>query len=237
MSALLLKRFLQRPFQVAYIVPSSKTLVRRVAQRMDLSQPKVIVEYGPGEGCHTREILKRMHPDSQLLLFELDPELAEHLQKQFRGESRVTVLNADAFTLQGELAKRGHSHCDYVVSGIPFSLWGARKKQELMQITYQALAPKYGSAFLAYQMTTELVQHCPQFARVESQFCLQNIPPMFVLKFHRMANGHSHGTNGTNGANGSNGSNGHAKNGVNGHSIPLNGKAVNGHVHHDRAAT
>ena len=34
---------------------------------------------GPGEGCHTREIVRRMHPESRLILFELDPELAQHL--------------------------------------------------------------------------------------------------------------------------------------------------------------
>jgi len=217
MSALLLKRFLQRPFQVAYIVPSSRSLIRRVLKKMDLTQPRLIVEYGPGEGCHTREIVRRMHPDSQVLLFELDPELAEHLQRQFRHESRVTILNADAVTLQAELAKRGHSHCDYVVSGIPFSLLGVRKKRDLLQRTYHALAPRSGAAFITYQMTSELVGHCRHFARFESEYCLPNIPPMFVLKFYRMANGHARPTNG--------------------HSIGLNGNALNGYAKHDSAAT
>lgn len=122
MSAIFLKRFLQRPFQVASIIPSSRTLIRRVADRMDLSQPRVIVEYGPGEGCHTREIVRRMHPDSHLILFELDPELAQHLKDQFRADRRVTVLNADCATLSDALARRGHPHCDYIVSGIPFSI-------------------------------------------------------------------------------------------------------------------
>jgi phospholipid N-methyltransferase len=184
---------------------------------MDLTQPRLIVEYGPGEGCHTREIVRRMHPDSQVLLFELDPELAEHLQRQFRHESRVTILNADAVTLQAELAKRGHSHCDYVVSGIPFSLLGVRKKRDLLQRTYHALAPRSGAAFITYQMTSELVGHCRHFARFESEYCLPNIPPMFVLKFYRMANGHARPANG--------------------HSIGLNGNALNGYAKHDSAAT
>nr|MDQ6940844.1 methyltransferase [Verrucomicrobiota bacterium] len=72
MSVLFLKRFLQRPFQVASIIPSSKALVDRVASKMDFSEPRVIAEYGPGEGVHSREIARRMSPHSQLLLFELD---------------------------------------------------------------------------------------------------------------------------------------------------------------------
>ena len=55
MSALFFKRFLQRPFQIASIVPSSNALVERVASKMDFSQPRVIAEYGPGEGVlHAR---------------------------------------------------------------------------------------------------------------------------------------------------------------------------------------
>src|SRR4029079_8221661 len=99
MSVLFLKRFLSRPRQVASIVPSSRALVRKVASKMDFNKPRVIAEFGPGEGCHTREMLERMDSDSHLLLFELDPELAGHLQDNFRGENRVTVLHADANSL------------------------------------------------------------------------------------------------------------------------------------------
>src|ERR1044071_4215246 len=56
-SALFFKRFLKRPFQVASIVPSSKALVERVAGKMDFSQPRVIAEYGPGEGVHSPNLL------------------------------------------------------------------------------------------------------------------------------------------------------------------------------------
>ena len=63
--------------QVASIIPSSRALIRRVAKKIDFTEPRVIAEFGPGEGCHTRELVRRMHPDSQLLLFELDAECRE----------------------------------------------------------------------------------------------------------------------------------------------------------------
>jgi len=186
-SGIFFKRFLSRPFRIASIIPSSRTLTRRVADKMDFSEPRVIVEFGPGEGCHTREILRRMHPGSHLILFELDPELARHLVNQFRHEPRVTVLNADCATLASELARRGLSHCDYVVSGIPFSLLEPAKKRILLRSTFDALAPHAGSAFIIYQVTNELVGHCRHFPRVESRYCLQNMPPMFVTKFYKAA--------------------------------------------------
>ena len=183
--------------RVAYIVPSSQALIRRVCSKMDFSKPKVIVEYGPGEGCHTRELLKKMHPESRLLLFELDEELSEHLKEQFRDDSRVEVLNIDAAELPNVLAERGIPHCDYVVSGIPFSIIEINKKRELLQKTYDSLAPDADSAFVIYQMTAELRQHAKHFPRIESEYCLQNLPPMFVIKFYKQALTGSHHKNGS----------------------------------------
>ena len=191
MSAIFLKRFLQRPFQVASIIPSSRTLVQRVADTMELTKPRIIAEYGPGEGCHTREIARRMHPDSRLLLFELDPELAQHLAEQFRVDPRITVFHSDAANLASALLQRGYRHCDYIVSGIPFSILEGEKKRELLRNTFDALAPHDDAAFVIYQVTNELVRHCSYFPRIESKYCLQNIPPMFVTKFYKTANGHA----------------------------------------------
>lgn len=84
MSWIFLKRFLSRPFQVASVIPSSSVIIKMVSDKMDFSEPRVIAELGPGEGSHTREILKRLQPGSKLLLFELDPELAAHLNQQFQ---------------------------------------------------------------------------------------------------------------------------------------------------------
>ena len=224
MSALFLKRFLRSPLQVASIIPSSRTLIRKVSGKMDFSQPRVIAEFGPGEGCHTREIVRSLQGDSKLLLFELDPELAEHLSEQFRADARVIVLNTDAARLADELAARGLRHCDYIVSGIPFSILDAAKKRELLRNTFDALAPESHAAFIIYQVTNELRErgHCDHFARAESEYCLQNLPPMFVTKFWRTANGHAVPVNGR-----ANGKNGHHHNG-NG----ANGRVLNGAERH-----
>jgi phosphatidylethanolamine/phosphatidyl-N-methylethanolamine N-methyltransferase len=196
-AALFFKRFLQRPMQVASIVPSSKVLIDRVSSKFDFSQPRVIAEFGPGEGCHTREYVKRMHPESRLLLFELDPELANHLRHYFRDDARVSVLNTDAANLPEELAKIGVTHCDYVVSGIPFSTMEITKKRKLLQCIFDSLKLNATSAFIIYQVTNELVGHCKVFPRKTSEYCLQNIPPMFVTVYFKQAlNGHSHNGNG-----------------------------------------
>ncbi|MEP7015440.1 MAG: methyltransferase domain-containing protein [Verrucomicrobiota bacterium] len=194
MSALFFKRFLKRPFQIASIMPSSKALVDRVAGKMDFSQPRVIAEFGPGEGVHSREIARRMDPRSHLLLFELDQAFASDLERQFLSDPRVHVIHGDAASLPQELERLEFGHCDYVLSGIPFSILQIDKKRALLQKTHDALAP--GGSFIIYQVTNELKQHATLFDHAESEYCLQNIPPMFITVFQRAAtlNGHEPST-------------------------------------------
>lgn len=209
MSTLFLKRFLQRPMQVASIIPSSRTLVRKVAGKMDLTVPRVVVEFGAGEGVHTREIVRRLHPDSHLIAYELDPVLAGHLKEQFKDDERVIVLNENALEISQTLASRGLT-ADYVVSGIPFSILEKETKKELLRRVHDSLVSASHAAFIIYQVTNELRTngHCDHFARAESEYCLRNIPPMFVAKFYKTANGHTNGH-----ANGNGNGNGHSVNG------------------------
>src|SRR5260370_22996650 len=189
MSALFFKRFLKRPFQIASIMPSSRALVERVADKIDSDRARVIAEYGPGEGVHSREIARRMRPDCQLLLFELDPAFSGDLQRQFSHDARVHVINDNAAHLPLELRRRGIGACDYIVSGIPFSILQIDKKRALLQQTHEALAA--GGRCIIYQITNALKQHAKILERAESEYFLQNIPPMFITVFEK--------TNGRNG--------------------------------------
>jgi len=190
-SALFFKRFLKRPFQIASIVPSSKALVERVANKIDFSQRRIIAEYGPGEGVHSREIARRMTADSHLLLFELDGAFARDLARQFADDPRVHVIHGDAATLPNELRRRGFRECDYILSGIPFSILQIEKKRALLQKTHDALRPN--GAFIIYQVTNELKQHATLFEHGESEYFLQNIPPMFITVFHKTPSPHRRG--------------------------------------------
>ena len=190
MSVLFLKRFLQKPFQVASIIPSSRALVERVSEKIDFARARVIAEYGPGEGVHTREIVRKMRDDAQLLVFELDVAFCRDLRRQFANDSRVHVINHDAARLSEAMQQRGIAQCDYIVSGIPFSILAKDKKQALLRQTYEALAAD--GAFIIYQVTNELRQHATDFAHAESEYFLANIPPMFITVFRKplATNGH-----------------------------------------------
>jgi phosphatidylethanolamine/phosphatidyl-N-methylethanolamine N-methyltransferase len=133
-----------------------------------------------------------MRADAQLLLFELDPAFSRDLERQFAHDPRVHVLNQDAARLPQEMRRRGIAQCDYILSGIPFSILKIDKKRALLQKTHDALAP--GGSFIIYQVTNELKQHATIFDEAESEYFLQNIPPMFITVFRKanMLNGRMH---------------------------------------------
>ncbi len=183
MSSIIFRRFLADPLKIAYVVPSSKSLVRRVLGKVDFQRAKVVVEFGGGEGCYTRELAERLAPDARLLVFELDAHLAEHLRKQFRDDDRVLVYEKDAATFRDELRELGILEADYVISGIPFSYLEPKKKKEILHAVHEGLKPD--GQFIVYQVTPELKGHTRMFAAHEVEYFLANIPPMFIVACHK----------------------------------------------------
>lgn len=185
MSLLFFKRVLANPLRVGYVVPSSPFLTRQTAKRLDFSKPRVVVELGPGEGCHTRQIAKRMGPDSKLILLELDEEFANHLKKHFAKDSRVTVLHTDAQHLPQSLSDLGHTHCDYIVSGLPFLVIEEETRNKILQNIADAMTSD--SRFITYQVTDQLCGHSHLFTLAGREYCPLNVPPINVFEFKKTA--------------------------------------------------
>ena len=183
MSFLFFKRVLANPMRVGYLVPSSPFLTRQTASRLDFSRPRVVVELGPGEGCHTREIVKRMGPDSRLVLFEIDPEFVSHLRHQFRKDDRVTILETDALHIREALGDLGHSRCDYILSGIPFSTIKKSIRSRILSRIASAMDAE--SRFIAYQLGPQLCEEGHLFKLAKKTFCALNLPPINVMEFRR----------------------------------------------------
>ena len=182
MSLLFFKRLLANPIQVGYLVPSSPFLTRKTAKRMDFSQPRVVVELGPGEGCHTRQIARRMGPASKLILVELDEHFVEHLMKQFSGDPRVTVVHGDALHLPETLERLSCCEPEYIVSGIPFTIMERQLREQLLASIARAMGPE--SVFITYQFSLQLCEH-ELFDLKRSERCLFNVPPLNVLELKK----------------------------------------------------
>lgn len=182
MSFLFFKRVLANPRRVGYIVPSTPFLTRKTAGFIDFSKPCTVVELGPGEGCHSRRILRRMSPTSRLILIELDDHFAAHLTEQFADDSRVSVVHANAIHLSETLDTLDASQPDYIVSGIPLTIMARSLREELLVGIALAMGPN--SRFITYQASLAISDH-HHFDLVRRKHCLLNVPPLHVMELRK----------------------------------------------------
>ena len=76
--------FFRHPFMLGSIWPSSRYLVDEVLRPIDWERAGVIVEYGPGVGTITSEILRRMRPDAHLIVIETNEAFVKFLMPPSR---------------------------------------------------------------------------------------------------------------------------------------------------------
>lgn len=182
MSLFFLKRVLANPARVGYIVPSSRFLTNQTAGFIDFSVDRIVVELGPGEGCHTRRIAQRLGAGSRLILIELDHRFADHLTRQFAHDPRVSVVNADALALAETLTDLGVSVPDYIVSGIPFTIMPRAPREQLLTRIADSMGPE--TRLITYQASLQISDHA-HFDLVRSKHCLLNVPPLHVMELRK----------------------------------------------------
>ena len=170
--------------RVGYLVPSSPFLTRQTAKFIDFAEARTVVELGPGEGCHTRRIIRRMRVDSKLILIELDDHFAQHLETQFAADDRVIVIHGNALQLAEILGQLGASDPDYIVSGLPFTIMERGLREELLACIARAMGPQ--SRLITYQATLGISDH-ELFDQVRSKHCLLNVPPLHVMELRKSA--------------------------------------------------
>ncbi|MDP9347835.1 MAG: methyltransferase [Gemmatimonadota bacterium] len=167
--------FFKHPRMLGSLIPSSRFLIDDLMKQIDWERARVIVEYGPGVGTITAEILRRMRPDATLLVLETNSDFVKFLQKGMR-DPRLHVVHGSAADVVGELARLGKNHADYVISGIPFSTMPAEVRDVIIRNTRSALEPN--GKFLVYQFSREVHPYLKRtFRRVQQGFQPFNIPP------------------------------------------------------------
>src|SRR3569833_1933751 len=81
--------FFRHPRMPGSIVPSSRFLIRQLLEPVDWSQARVSVEYGPGVGVITSEVLRRMRPDALLIAIETNPAYVAFCAPPYRMSGSV----------------------------------------------------------------------------------------------------------------------------------------------------
>ena len=173
------RNFFKHPKMLGSLVPSSRFLIQGVLKQIDWGRAGVVVEYGPGVGSFTTEILRRMRPDATLVVFETNSEFFKFLRRSLR-DPRLQIIHASAAEVDVRLSSLGWTHADYVISGIPFSTMPEGLCDRILRATHSVLHPQ--GAFLVYQFSSRVLPYLQRvFGLVRRDFELLNILPAQVF--------------------------------------------------------
>jgi phosphatidylethanolamine/phosphatidyl-N-methylethanolamine N-methyltransferase len=176
--------FLRRPGTVGSVIPSSRSLERRVIREARLETARLAVELGPGTGGTTRAILRALPADAKLLSIEINPDFLPTLRAI--ADPRLVVHEGSAAELGTILREHGLGAPDVVLSGIPFSTMKPALGRAIVRAVSDALPE--GGRFVAYQVRDRVEKLGREvFGPAAVQLELRNVPPMRVYRWEKRA--------------------------------------------------
>ncbi len=174
--------FLRHPHMLGSIIPSSRFLVNAVLEAIDWPRARVIVEYGPGVGTFTAEILRRMRSDARLVVIETNLDFVKYLLAS-QPDHRLRVEHDSAENVQRILQRHALNRANYILSGIPLGSMPASLQSQISVASREALDTD--GEFLVYQFTSRVLPVLrATFSDVRRGFEVRNFPPaqMFLCR-------------------------------------------------------
>ena len=145
-----------------------------------LGKPKKFsfVELGPGTGVITDEIIKRLKPNTQLLVIELNDTFYMDLKSRI-SDPRVTIKKGCATELSRFINILGMEKADYVVSSLPLAILPHILRKRIVIDINTHLKPN--GSYIQFQYTLQSLKIFKKvFKKVSIKHCLLNVPPAFV---------------------------------------------------------
>jgi phospholipid N-methyltransferase len=173
------RNFFRHPRMLGSIIPSSRFLIRELLSPVDWTRARVIVEYGPGVGVITAEVLRRMRPDALLIAIETNTDFVAYLRGALP-DPRLRVVEDSAEAVDEILTRYGAGEADYIISGIPLGSMPGALRERILHKTRAVLAP--GGTFLVFQFTTRALADLKRtFGYVARKFEPLNVLPAYLF--------------------------------------------------------
>ena len=181
--------------KTAAIVPSSRHLARAMIAPLPLANAKVVVEFGPGTGVMTRELLRLAPADAAVLAFEINSRFAAWLREEFP-DKRLDVIECGAEYAAHELRRLGIDCVDAALSSLGFSLMQDEQVHETLRGLLPFLTPQ--SVFTQFQYLSQMRFQrggigryrvsrllADYFTTVHRTVVWRNVPPAFAFACRR----------------------------------------------------
>ncbi|MBI4085767.1 MAG: hypothetical protein HY433_00785 [Candidatus Liptonbacteria bacterium] len=176
MSAISFIKTLSKDHKVAALFPSTAAAAKKIAGEIKPGC-KMVVEYGAGDGAVTKEILKVMPPDGRLVAIESNSDFVGELGKI--NDSRLEIISADVARISKKLKNFGP--IDMIISGIPFTLFNPRTREEVIADSYGALGS--GGKILLYQHYLLMLPYIKKIFGKNIRWYVEprNFPPYWIM--------------------------------------------------------
>ena len=153
--SLFLAEFLRTYHTTGAVLPSSRWLAKALAlnvKHVDKpSEPRSILEVGPGTGAVTEKIVRAMQPGDRLDLVELNDRFVARLRDRLEQESafravapRTRILHCKVEDLPQD------KKYDLIVSGLPLNNFSTKEVQHILKVLMSFLKPAGVLSFFQY---------------------------------------------------------------------------------------
>ncbi|MFB7141324.1 class I SAM-dependent methyltransferase [Gottfriedia sp. NPDC056225] len=177
---LFLFQYILRPRTVGAIMPSSRFLASKMLEDINFENASVIVEYGPGTGIFTEQLLKKRLPNIKIILMEKNQEFYNHLINKFGHRKNLFIINDGAENIVKYLAELEVFNVDYVISGLPFASLPKRISKSILTSTKRVLNDE--GKFITFQYTQRKMSFINHyFEKMHIKREIRNFPPAYVL--------------------------------------------------------
>ncbi|MCT4620274.1 MAG: SAM-dependent methyltransferase [Marinisporobacter sp.] len=175
-----IKNYIKYPRMIGAICPSSKALANKMMGKIDFENAKCIVEYGPGTGVFTEELIKRKRNDTVLVVMELNDDLYDLLKLKYDHIENVYIIHDSAEKANEYIRLFGFKEVDYIVSGLPFAAFSEELSNDILTNTLKLL--KKDGQFITFQYTLLKRNLIKKFFKdIHITYEFRNIPPAFVF--------------------------------------------------------
>ncbi len=161
-----------------------------MVQWIDWESVDAVVEYGPGTGAFTAQILQSKQPGTDFFAVELNSQFAATLAARFPD---VSILEDSVANIEELCRQQGVSGVDAIVCGLPWAAFSDRDQTAYMEAMMKVLKPGGHFATFAY-LQGMLLPAARRFRKkLQSYFgevhlsptVWWNAPPAFVYQCRR----------------------------------------------------
>jgi phospholipid N-methyltransferase len=185
-----ISELVSHPRAVAAVSPSSANLARHLVASVDWDSTSTVLEYGPGTGAITKEIVAQLPTETDFYAIEISSKFANVLRKRFPD---LNVLEGSVGSVKSLCEEQGVEQVDAILSGLPWAAFSSEDQTTYLDATMQVLRP--GGQFIAFgYLQGRLLPSGRRFRKKLEQYFSEitvskpvwgNLPPAFFYLCRR----------------------------------------------------